>query len=299
MIQLDAAKSMHPTMTTRSMLRLGGSWVDPQDNRSAKMKGTQFAARFGDGIVSSRSPGRGYHSPSKIPKLTLLTSEEMKKFGKMRREPRESTSPMSSTTVGVTFPSFIRAKFKINKGMKYCIDEVQSIAYIFGESMNPSEILFKRGDMKPEREDFYCLQPGQEPSAYVMQLMAYKTSWTQSQLQQRTVWSLPLHFSVSIPTWWLAIVIKLLICPRSCFSTLLSIRLQEFVLDPDIDDSQVAAFFFRDWLPRPAALRYIYVQMADKVDVTGEDHFYLVVVDINGGKMWLIDCYPTDDSIIR
>ncbi|XLU20530.1 hypothetical protein S245_056596, partial [Arachis hypogaea] len=73
----------------------------------------------------------------------------------------------------------------------------------------------------------------------------------------------------------------------------------EFVLDPDIDDSQVAAFFFQDCLPRPTTLRYTYVQMADKVDVTGEDHFYLVVVDINGGKMWLMDCYPTDDSIIR
>ncbi|XLS85734.1 hypothetical protein HN51_035900 [Arachis hypogaea] len=192
----------------------------------------------------------------------------MKKSGKMRRAPRESASPMSSTTVGVTFPSFIRVKFKINKGMKYCIDEAQSIAYIFRKSMNPSEMLFKRGDMKLEREDFYCLQPGQEPSVYIMQLMAYKTSWTQSQLQQRIVWSLPLHFS-------------------------------EFILDLDIDGSQVVAFFFRDWLPRPAALRYIYIQMADKVHVTGEDHFYLVVVDINGGKMWLMDCYPTDDSIIR
>ncbi|MED6167878.1 hypothetical protein PIB30_006849 [Stylosanthes scabra] len=57
-------------------------------------------------------------------------------------------------------------------------------------------------------------------------VMAYRTSWTQSQCQERTVWSFPLHFS-------------------------------EFVHNPDVDDSQLIDFFRRDWFPHPNALKYV------------------------------------------
>ncbi|XLR57138.1 hypothetical protein HN51_011441, partial [Arachis hypogaea] len=61
--------------------------------------------RFGNGIVSFGSPARGYHSPSKVSKLTLLTPEEMKKSGNMKRAPCESASHVSFTIVAVTFLS--------------------------------------------------------------------------------------------------------------------------------------------------------------------------------------------------
>ncbi|XLU20065.1 uncharacterized protein [Arachis hypogaea] len=197
-------------------------------------------------------------NPSKLPKLTLESSEEMKKFGKIRRPPREAPSQISSALVGVVFLPFIHLRFKITKAMRYCLEEAHSIAYIFGDSMNPKETLFKRGDMKLDREDFNCLLPGQELSAYIMQLMALKTAWTQSQLQQHT----------------------------------------EFVLNPNITDGDIDAFFSRDYLPTPNALKYVYVQMKDRLKVDQENHFYLMVVDIQGWKIWLLDSYPTDDTII-
>ncbi|KAL4315045.1 hypothetical protein AHAS_Ahas15G0145800 [Arachis hypogaea] len=91
---------------------------------------------------------------------------------------------------------------------------------------------------------------------------------TQSQLQQRTVWSLPLSFL-------------------------------EFALNPNISDVQIEALVSRDWLPAPNMLKYVYVQIKDSLKLDGEDHFYLMVVNIQRGKIWLLDSYPIDDTMIR
>ncbi|MED6199890.1 hypothetical protein PIB30_080070 [Stylosanthes scabra] len=117
-------------------------------------------------------------------KIMLRSVEDMKRSRKMRRGPREPRPAFGSaaSTTGVVFPSYIHSYFNINKGMKLSLEQAQAVAYIFGKSMNQHETLFKRGDSKLVREDFACFLPGNEPSDYIMQLMAHHTSWTQSQL---------------------------------------------------------------------------------------------------------------------
>ncbi|MED6128693.1 hypothetical protein PIB30_100444 [Stylosanthes scabra] len=128
--------------------------------------------------------------------------------------------------VGVVFPTYIKCKFKIAEKHKYSLVEAQVIAYLFTDRRNPTEVLFRRGSRKMDREDFATLCPGNEPFDYVMELMAYRTSWTQNQIQQTTIWSLPVRFS-------------------------------EYVLQGDVSVEELFSMFKEEWLPKPNALRYV------------------------------------------
>ncbi|XLU43648.1 hypothetical protein S245_038462, partial [Arachis hypogaea] len=137
----------------------------------------------------------------------------------------------------------------------------QMIAYIFGECMNPNKKLFRRGDRQLDRESFSLLLPGNEPSAYIPELLALKTTWTQSQLQWCSVWSLPLIFS-------------------------------EFALTEDIDDNTLMDYFGGTWLPRPNGLRY------DVIEDMKETHYYLMAVEVSSRRMWIFDSFPIQDTIM-
>ncbi|MED6119266.1 hypothetical protein PIB30_010191 [Stylosanthes scabra] len=126
---------------------------------------------------------------------------------------------------GVVFPSFIRCKFKIEERYKYSQEQAQAIAYIFGDKKDSHEVLFKRGSRQMDREDFGVLLPGNEPSDYVMEMMAFKTAWTQYQLQEISIWFLPVYFS-------------------------------DYVLRGDVSQEEVFSMFKDEWLPKPKGLRY-------------------------------------------
>ncbi|MED6144278.1 hypothetical protein PIB30_014138 [Stylosanthes scabra] len=160
---------------------------------------------------------------------------------------------------------FIRCKFKITPQHKYSIIEAHYIAYIFGTSLDPHQVLFRRGQRKMDREDLGTLFPGNEPSDYIMEMMAYKTAWTQPQLPQTTLWSLPVHFS-------------------------------EIVIGGDVCIERLISLFKLEWLPRPTNLRYIYVQMKEILQYSKEAHLYLMVVDIQNGKIWILDSFATNDA---
>ncbi|MED6203830.1 hypothetical protein PIB30_003119 [Stylosanthes scabra] len=101
----------------------------------------------------------------------------------MRRSGRETAMHFYGyKKVGVVFPSYIRCKFKICERHKYSQEEAQHIAYLFNDRNDQAEILFKRDTRKIDREDLGTLIPGNEPSDYIMELMAYRTSWTQRQI---------------------------------------------------------------------------------------------------------------------
>ncbi|MED6158594.1 hypothetical protein PIB30_034142 [Stylosanthes scabra] len=159
-------------------------------------------------------------------KLTEQSPEEAKRSGKMRRAGRETTVRMYGyKKIGVVFPSYIWCKFKICEKYKYCQQQAEVVAYIFADRKNQVEVLFKRDTRKLDREDLATLLPGNEPSDYIMELMAYKTSWTQRQIRQTTFWSLPVLFS-------------------------------DFVLDGDLSMEDLFSMFKDEWLATPNALRY-------------------------------------------
>ncbi|XLR68924.1 hypothetical protein HN51_016007, partial [Arachis hypogaea] len=144
----------------------------------------------------------------------------------------------------------------------------QMIAYIFSDCINPDEKLFCRDDRQLGREAFSSLLPGNEPSAYLLELLALRTSWTQSQLQRCSVWSLLLIFFGN-----------------------------EFALTEDIDDDHLMHYFRGTWLPCPNALRYIYVQMKDVLEGTKESHYYLMAVDVSSRRTWIFDSFPTQETV--
>ncbi|XLS77474.1 hypothetical protein HN51_061699 [Arachis hypogaea] len=125
--------------------------------------------------------------------------DDMRTPQKMPKNPRQQNSQHISSFGAVIFPPFIHAGFKKTRQMGFSLEAAQMIAYIFGECLNPDEKLFRRDDRQLDREAFFSVLPGNEPSAYILELLALRTSWTQSQLQRCSVWSLPLIFLVTFP----------------------------------------------------------------------------------------------------
>ncbi|MED6121178.1 hypothetical protein PIB30_027787 [Stylosanthes scabra] len=210
-------------------------------------------------VAASRSL-LGTPSASKKLRIVEPSPEEAKRSRRMRKAPRQPRRGGGPSNIPMVFPPYIHSEFKITRAMGYTLEEAQAAAYIFGRSMNGGEVLFRRGDRKLQREDFRCLKPGNEPSDYILDLMAYKTSWTQAQMTERTTWSLPSLFS-------------------------------ELILDPDFDVEYVIDYFQEDYLPRLTQLKYIYVQMKDILP-SREKHHYLMAVDIPNGNIWLFDPNP-------
>ncbi|MED6222470.1 hypothetical protein PIB30_064771 [Stylosanthes scabra] len=91
---------------------------------------------------------------------------------------------------GKMVEQFIRCKFKIAEKYKYSHKQAEVVAFIFGEKKEPHEVLFKRGTRQMDREEFSTVLPGNEPSDYVMELMAYRNAWIQFQLQKTSYRSL-------------------------------------------------------------------------------------------------------------
>ncbi|XLU29892.1 hypothetical protein S245_065958, partial [Arachis hypogaea] len=193
--------------------------------------------------------------------------DDMRTPRKMPKNPRQQNSQHIPSSGAVIFPPFIHAGFKITRQMGFPLEAAQMMAYIFGECLNLDEKLFCRDDRQLDREAFSSLLPGNESSAYILELLALRTSWTQSQLQWCSVWSLPLIFL-------------------------------EFALTKDIDNDQLMDYFRGTWLPRPNALRYIYVQMKDVLEGMKECHYYLMVVDVSGRRMWIFDRFSTQETVM-
>ncbi|MED6197424.1 hypothetical protein PIB30_056403 [Stylosanthes scabra] len=215
--------------------------------------------------VTVRKPSQlsAFASPSErdIPRLGERPSD-LRTPGKLRRLPREQRPRMSNLETGFTLPPFIRSCLPITPKMDLSYAEMQYVAYIFGESLNPNEVLFRRGEWKLEREEFNCLHPGKEPSTYILDLMAYKTTWTQPQLSKTEVWSLPLLFS-------------------------------DLCVTPGFEMDDIIQHFSYDWLPTPDGLKYVYVQMKDVIQ-PDVNHYYLMVVDITRTKIHIFDCFPNE-----
>ncbi|MED6167446.1 hypothetical protein PIB30_002928 [Stylosanthes scabra] len=226
----------------------------------------KMQVRLGGDTDVQLTPLEGGSKPSKIPRIIDLTPEEKKRSGKMRKAQREPKWDIGGTPKkAITFPSFIRCKFKLTPQHKYGFEEVQTLAFIFGDSPNPNDVLFRRGTHKMDREDFACLLPGNELSDYVLELMAYRTAWTQFQLEQKTLWSLPVHFS-------------------------------EMIINADVTMDRLISLYKPNWLPRPTHLKYIYIQMKEILQHSKETHLYLMVVDKPNGKIWLFDSFATNDA---
>ncbi|MED6186738.1 hypothetical protein PIB30_069590 [Stylosanthes scabra] len=197
MIQIDQVNTMPTPISIPDVVDVsGGRGKTPQPlHIPAHVRG-KIQAHLGDDSVFQKTPLDGSSNPSKIQKVIDITPEEKKRSNKMRRAQREPTLEIYGTPkTCVTFPSFIKCRFKLTPQHNYGLGEAHQLAFIFGESMDPHEVLLIRGHRKMDREDFGILLPGNEPSDYIMELMAYRTAWTQSQLPQKTLWSLPVHFS--------------------------------------------------------------------------------------------------------
>ncbi|MED6109007.1 hypothetical protein PIB30_029616 [Stylosanthes scabra] len=145
--------------------RMGGERVQPLSIPSV-LRG-KLQGRLGDEVNIQRTSSDGCYRPTKIQKVIDLTPEEKKRSNK----------------IAVTFPSvstplliFIRCKFKITPQHKYSFTEAQYLAYIFGSNLEPNEVQFHRGQRKMDREDLATLLLGNEPSNYIMEMMAYKTA---------------------------------------------------------------------------------------------------------------------------
>ncbi|MED6106633.1 hypothetical protein PIB30_006260 [Stylosanthes scabra] len=135
----------------------------------------------------------------KMGKMVEQSPEEGKKSGKLRRTIRETVIDLYGyKKTGTVFPPFIRCRFKILEKYKYSQDQAESVTYIFGEKKDLHEVLFNRGTRQMDREDFGTLLPGNEPSDYLMELMAFKIAWIQNQLNETTFWSLPVIFSIYV-----------------------------------------------------------------------------------------------------
>ncbi|XLS57368.1 hypothetical protein HN51_007123, partial [Arachis hypogaea] len=150
---------------------------------------------------------------------------DMRTPQRMPRNPRQQNSHHIPSSGAVAFLLFIHAGVKITRQMGFPLEAAQMIAYIFGDCMNPNEKLFCRDDRQLDREAFLSLLPVNKSSAYILELLALRTLWTQSQLQRCLIWSLPLIFL-------------------------------EFTLTKDIDDDHLIDYFCGTWLPRSNALRY-------------------------------------------
>ncbi|MED6152962.1 hypothetical protein PIB30_096989 [Stylosanthes scabra] len=146
-----------------------------------------------------RSKGRVTHQGLELVRPILphgRSEEDMKSSGKMKKASRDKCSELNVVKQGETFPPFISSKMKIKVSMRYSLQAVQHAAYIFSDGMNPEEVLVRRGTKTLTKKNLFTLLSNNEPSDYIMEMMAYMTSWTQSQLPVKTVWSLPLQFSV-------------------------------------------------------------------------------------------------------
>ncbi|MED6107621.1 hypothetical protein PIB30_015581 [Stylosanthes scabra] len=97
-------------------------------------------------------------------KMLEQSPEETKRSEKMRRSARETALHPYG------YKKYIICKFKILEKHKYTLQEAQMIAYLFTNTRNQAEVLFKRGSRKMDREDFATLCPGNEPSDYVMEI---------------------------------------------------------------------------------------------------------------------------------
>ncbi|MED6221341.1 hypothetical protein PIB30_053548 [Stylosanthes scabra] len=190
---------------------------------------------------------------------------DLKTPGRMKRYPRQEKVKSGCSSKGETFPHFIRSHVNVTPEMNLKLEDVQYLAYIFGDSLNPNEKLFKRNDRKLDREDFTSLHTGNDPSCYFLDLMAEKTTWTQNQLSRCTVWSLPLLFS-------------------------------ELCTSPDFEIAHVIDHFMQGWFPRPTDLKYIYVQMKEMLRPSKVEHYYLMAVEISCSKIWLFDCFPSNET---
>ncbi|KAL4358949.1 hypothetical protein AHAS_Ahas08G0028500 [Arachis hypogaea] len=114
-------------------------------------------------------------------------------------KPKIAEQPTQSVIWAVTFLPFIHASVKITRHMGFPLQAAQMITYIFNDCMNPDEKLFCRDDQQLDLEAFSSLLHGNERSSYILELLALRTSCTQSQLQRCSVWSLPLIFLVTFP----------------------------------------------------------------------------------------------------
>ncbi|MED6203831.1 hypothetical protein PIB30_003120 [Stylosanthes scabra] len=54
--------------------------------------------------------------------------------------------------------------------------------------------------------------------------------------------------------------------------------------------------FKDEWLPKPNALRYIYVQMKEVLHPSKETHVYLMVADLTKSKVWIFDSFPSQEN---
>ncbi|MED6208901.1 hypothetical protein PIB30_049469 [Stylosanthes scabra] len=177
---LDDTIMLTPVVPTKG---LSDPFPDPPTTESlcvppavgGKMKARLGTLPDGLGSVSSVRTRAGTKG-----KMTEQSPEEAKRSGKMRRAPRETTMDLYGyKKVGVVFPTVSCLTFAILCNVHV---EAQVIAYMFNDRRNSAEVLFKRDTEKMDREDFATLLPGNEPSDYIMELMAYRTSWTQRQI---------------------------------------------------------------------------------------------------------------------
>ncbi|MED6221003.1 hypothetical protein PIB30_050301 [Stylosanthes scabra] len=230
-----------------------GAFVPPSIRGKLQMRLGEPDGDLGsDSGVRTRSGKKG--------RMVKHTPEEAKKSGKLRRTIRETVVDLYGyKKIGVVIPWYTKCKFKVLEKYKYSQEQVELVAYIFGERKDPHEVLYKRGTRQMDREDFGTLLPGNEPSDYVMEQIAFKSAWTHSQLQQTSYWSLPIHFS-------------------------------DFVLGGDVTMEDMFSLFKDDLLPRP-----IYVQMKEILYPSKEVHLYLMVVDIPKTKIWLFDSFGCND----
>ncbi|MED6154845.1 hypothetical protein PIB30_000349 [Stylosanthes scabra] len=146
-----------------------------------------------------------------------------------------------------------------------------------------------------DREDFGTLLPGNEPSDYVMELMAFATAWTQTQLQETSHWSLPVHFSDFV----LGVMLRLKTYSPS--SWMIGSRDRRALDTDNYGNRREGKNILKN---TTNLLNNIYVQMKEMNYTTKEElnyqikepHLYLMVVDIPRTKIWLFDSFPNNDA---
>ncbi|KAL5190833.1 hypothetical protein HKD37_04G010190 [Glycine soja] len=168
--------------------------------------------------------------------------------------------PNSSRGYTHTIPKDMPCTFKPTVDMNLNFEETQVCAYVFNPKVDPSgnEILFGLGNNLGTRAHFQSLCPNKPIREEIILFMALKVAYSQL-YRTRSVWCMPPAFVVDV-----------------------------------IDGTPVETVMLhygKDWMPLFANLKLIYIPILENMD-----HWYLMVIDLAGKKIYHLDCDLTSQT---
>ncbi|KAK2379839.1 ubiquitin-specific protease ESD4 [Trifolium repens] len=110
----------------------------------------------------------------------------------------KSSTPTKHPNILVSLPSEIKCTFPPTRAMHLQMADIQLCAYVFNAEHDPNEVMIQIGGYTVSRMELHCMCPNEVVKDQIFNLMAMKTTWSQYNAVNKTVWSLPPTFAEDV-----------------------------------------------------------------------------------------------------